>query len=163
MNRSWVSTPSREFRPAATVDLRAGRNIQTYKGNLRLLLNGTRHTNIVEWLQDLAPAPRDPAGIHEAQCGKGATTASTSASTTTTTRKATATTKSSKSSTTSSSTTSTSTAPSTTSTTAFGAPIDVSQQRVVWLIGLDSCRPFTVDAALGSSANLTTVTVLVMN
>jgi hypothetical protein len=35
----------------------------------------------------------------------------------------------------------------TTTTTGPVGTIDVSQQRVVWLIGLDTCRPFTVDAA----------------
>jgi hypothetical protein len=138
-----------EFRPTSTVDLRAGRNVQMYKGNLRLQLVGMRHANIVEWIRDLVPAPADRPGTYQAECAKGATGASTGASTgapTTTTPKPTTTTKpkSSKSSSASSTTT---TVPPTTSTTSFGTTIDVAQQRVVWLIGLDACRPFTVDAA----------------
>ena len=139
-----------EFRPTSTVDLRTGRSKQMYNGNLRLLLNGMRHTVIVEWLKDLAPSP-EPASVTAATLGtaggsacnekaSSSTTSSAPSSTSTTT-----TTKpKSKSTTTSSSTTTT--APLPTTSTSVGT-IDVSQQRVVWLIGLDECRPFTVDAA----------------
>jgi hypothetical protein len=120
-----------ELRPAATVDRRLGRADLTYKGGLRLLFGQEiQHVKIVEWLQDLAPAPLE----------RSTTTTTAGAPTTTrptTTRRAPTTTSS----------TTTTTLPPATTTTQANAPINVPDQRVVWLIGLDSKRPFTVDAA----------------
>jgi hypothetical protein len=141
-----------EIHPAATVDLRAGRNTQTYKGNLRLQLVNMQHTNIVEWVRDVPPSP-EPSAASAAVCTNNGTATTTS----TTTPTPTTTTKPSRSPSTSSSTTTS--VPSTTSTTVFGTPIDIAQQRVVWLIGLDSCRPFSVDSA----NNPPHINVLIMN
>ncbi len=140
-----------ELRPVSTKDTRASaRGVSTYKGNLRLAFvpdkpgePGMVHTTIVEWL-DKAP-PSVP----------GASTATTSTSTTTSTTTATEP-GTKKAGTKSGSTTSSTAAPTTTSTTVAPvgptttttlAPNDPATSRVVWLIGLDSKRPFTVDAS----------------
>ncbi len=141
-----------ELRPVSTKDTRAsGRGVTTYKGNLRLAFvpdkpgqPGMVHTTIVEWLDK---APPSVPGTSTAT-----TSTSTTAPTTTTTKPGTK--RSGKKS--GASTTSSTAAPTTTSTTI--APVgptttttlplnDPATSRVVWLIGLDSKRPFTVDAS----------------
>jgi hypothetical protein len=113
-----------EMRPVSTEDTRfPGRGITTYKGNLRLGLQGMEHTVIVEWLDTAQPSVPE-------------STAPTS--TTTTIPRASG-------STSSSPAPPAPPAPPTTSTTL--APNDPATSRVVWLIGLDSKRPFTVDAS----------------
>ena len=85
-----------EMVPASTQDQRNPRRfIDTYPGNLRLLLHGMRHVVMVEWVQKL------PESLPSA----------------------------------------------TTTTTAVGATAVPPVQRVVWLIGLDAKRRFTVDYA----------------
>lgn len=111
-----------EMRPASTTDTRtSSRGIQTYKGNLRLGLQGMEHTVIVEWLDKAPPSvPESTATASTTTSvprGSGSTTSSTVAPP----------------------------APPTTSTTL--APNDPATSRVVWLIGLDSKQPFTVDAS----------------
>jgi hypothetical protein len=140
-----------ELRPVSTEDTRtSGRGVTTYKGNLRLAFvpdkpgqPGMVHTTIVEWL-DKAP-PSVP--------GKSTatTTSSTTTSTTTTTKPGTKRATSGKKS---GSTTSSTAAPTTTTVAPVGPtttttlpPNDPATSRVVWLIGLDSKRPFTVDAS----------------
>ncbi|MCJ7670737.1 MAG: hypothetical protein MUP67_01655 [Acidimicrobiia bacterium] len=117
-----------EMRPASTEDTRfSGRGITTYKGNLRLGLSGMKHTVIVEWL-DKAP-PSVPEVV--APTGTTTTSAPRSRATTSTTVAAPA----------------APTAPTAPTTTTTLAPNDPATSRVVWLIGLDSKRPFTVDAS----------------
>lgn len=127
-----------EFRPASTSDRRfAGRATQTYKGNLRLQFpsvapfseGGMGHTVIVEWL-DKAP-PSLPESLVP-QVTTTTTKAPKSAATTTTAPPVDATAP---------------TAPTTTVPPVEFVPNDPAVTRVVWLIGLDSKRPFTVDAA----------------
>jgi len=127
-----------EFRPASTSDRRfAGRAVQTYKGNLRLQFpsvapfseGGMGHTVIVEWL-DKAP-PSLPEGLAPVEV------------TTTTIVPGDATTP---------------TEPPTTAPPVEFVPNDPAVTRVVWLIGLDSKRPFTVDSANQPSR----VSVLIM-
>jgi hypothetical protein len=116
-----------EIRPASTTDNRfSGRGITTYKGNLRLGLQGMEHSVIVEWL-DTAP-PSVPESIAPASTTTTIPRGSGSTSTTSSTVAPPA-----------------PPAPPTTSTTL--APNDPATSRVVWLIGLDSKRPFTVDAS----------------
>jgi hypothetical protein len=141
-----------ELRPVSTKDTRTvGRGITTYKGNLRLALQHLKHTVIVEWL-DKAPPSVPAAGT--------ATTTSTSTTTTTVTTlpsgkpgsktgakggkggKASGTT-----TTAPPSTTTTTIAPVGPTTTTTLPANDPATARVVWLIGLDSKRPFTVDAS----------------
>ena len=115
-----------EMRPVSTKDTRfPGRGITTYKGNLRLGLQGLEHTVIVEWL-DTAP-PSVPDSIAPTSTSTTAPRGSTSTSTVAPSAPAAP------------------PAPPTTSTTL--APNDPATSRVVWLIGLDSKRPFTVDAS----------------
>jgi len=115
-----------EMRPVSTIDTRfSGRGITTYKGNLRLGLQGMEHTVIVEWLdtappsvpESIAPPSTSTTSRGTSPRGSGSTTSSTAAPP----------------------------APPTTSTTL--ARNDPATSRVVWLIGLDSKRPFTVDAS----------------
>jgi hypothetical protein len=131
-----------EFRPVSTNDTRfPGRVRQTYKGNLRLGLKSMRHTVIVEWLKDAPPSLN-------ATTNTTTTTKSAPATTTTTRAKQ-------KGKGGSTSTTTTTLAPATTvpaplpgPTTTTTLPLnDPATSRVVWLIGLDSKRPFTVDAS----------------
>lgn len=126
-----------EFRPASTSDRRfPGRAVQTYKGNLRLQFpavgpfreGGMGHTVIVEWL-DKAP-PSLPEGLAPGEA-------------TTTTAPADA---------------AAPTEPTTTVPPVEFVPNDPAVTRVVWLIGLDSKRPFTVDSANQPSR----VSVLIM-
>ena len=115
-----------EMRPVSTKDTRfPGRGITTYKGNLRLGLQGLEHTVIVEWL-DTAP-PSVPDSIAPTSTSTTAPRGSTSTSTVAPAAPPAP------------------PAPPTTSTTL--APNDPATSRVVWLIGLDSKRPFTVDAS----------------
>jgi hypothetical protein len=94
-----------EMQPTSTQDHRnPRRSIDTYPGNLRLLLKGMKHVVIVEWVQKL------PESL-----------------------------------------------PSPTTTTSSAAPV---VQRVVWLIGLDQKRPFTVDYASEPNPH---VSVLIMH
>ncbi len=120
-----------EFRPASTSDRRfAGAARQTYKGNLRLTFpsigpfsaGGMGHTVMVEWL-DKAP-PALPESLAPTTTAPGVTT------TTAAPVDAPA-----------------ATAPTTTAPPVEFVPNDPAVTRVVWLIGLDSKRPFTVDAA----------------
>jgi hypothetical protein len=77
--------------PAATTDVRNGRSVDTYLGNLRLALEGMEHVLIVEWIQP-ERLPPDP------------------------------------------------------------TPENQNDNGVVWLIGLDEQRPFTVDFATNCSS-----------
>jgi hypothetical protein len=88
-----------EMTPAATKDLRnPGRPLDTYKGNLRLLLpKRIVHVNIVEWIQKLPPD---------------------------------------------------------------ATPTNFNDDKVVWLIGLDKKRPFTVDYATQPAPH---INVLIMH
>ena len=120
-----------EMRPVSTNDTRtSGRGITTYKGNLRLGLSGMEHTVIVEWLDTAQPsvpesiAPSSTTTIPRGSESRG------SGSTSTTVAAPTA-----------------PTAPAPPTTTTTLAPNDPATSRVVWLIGLDSKRPFTVDAS----------------
>ncbi len=127
-----------EFRPASTSDRRfAGRATQTYKGNLRLQFpsiapfsqGGMGHTVIVEWLDKAPPSLPEPLVPQ----GTTTTTQAQKSATTTTSAPPVA-----------------STAPTATTTTVPPVefvPNDPAVTRVVWLIGLDAKRPFTVDAA----------------
>jgi len=126
-----------ELRPVSTIDTRfSGRGITTYKGNLRLGLQGMEHAVIVEWLDTAPPSVPE---------------SSAPSSTSTTTSRGTSppgTSPRGSSPRASGSTTSSTVAPPappTTSTTL--ARNDPATSRVVWLIGLDSKRPFTVDAS----------------
>jgi len=127
-----------EFRPASTSDRRfSGRAVQTYKGNLRLQFpsiapfseGGMGHTVIVEWL-DKAP-PSLPEGLAPVEV---TTTTAASAEDTTATE------------------------PTATVPPGEFVPNDPAVTRVVWLIGLDSKRRFTVDSANQPSR----VSVLIM-
>lgn len=95
-----------EMQPTATQDRRNPRRfVDTYPGNLRLLLKGMKHAVIVEWVQKLPESLPSP----------------------------------------------------TTTTTSTATPV---VQRVVWLIGLDAKRPFTVDYASEPNPH---VSVLIMH
>lgn len=108
-----------EFRPVSTEDTRlAGRAKQTYKGNLRLTLADMKDTVIVEWLDSALPS------VPEATTGPSVPRSGGPSTTTTLAPAPDA-------------------APTTTTTL---APNDPATSRVVWLIGLDAKRPFTVDA-----------------
>ena len=133
-----------EFRPVSTSDRRfAGRAVLTYKGNLRLGLTGMAHTVIVEWLDKAPPA------LPEALVPTVTTT--TPPTKTSTSKTSTSKTSTSKTSTSTSTTApadaATPTAPTTTLATVEFLPNDPTVTRVVWLIGLDSKRRFTVDAS----------------
>ncbi len=137
-----------ELRPVSTKDTRTvGRGITTYKGNLRLALQGLKHTVIVEWI-DKAP-PSVPA------VGTATTTSTSTTTTTITTAPSSKTGGKAGGKGTTKGTTTTVPAPTTTTTiapvgpttTTTLAPNDPATARVVWLIGLDSKRPFTVDAS----------------
>lgn len=126
-----------EFRPASTSDRRfPGRAAQTYKGNLRLQFpsvgpfseGGMGHTVIVEWLDKAPPS------LPETLTPETTTTTGEEPDATATT------------------TTAPPAAPDPTATTTTVPPVefvpnDPAVTRVVWLIGLDAKRPFTVDAA----------------
>lgn len=118
-----------EFRPASTSDRRfAGAARQTYKGNLRLQFpsvapfsqGGMGHTVIVEWF-DKAP-PSLPEGLVPTTTTLPVAAPAPDDATTPT-------------------------EPPTTAPPVEFVPNDPAVTRVVWLIGLDSKRPFTVDAA----------------
>ncbi|MFO7590582.1 MAG: hypothetical protein R6X23_06755 [Acidimicrobiia bacterium] len=133
-----------EFRPASTSDRRfAGSPRQTYKGNLRLPFpalgsfseGGMGHTVIVEWL-DKAP-PSLPEGLAPVEVTTTTAPADADPADPSPTVPA---------------------DPSTTVPPVEFVPNDPAVTRVVWLIGLDRKRPFTVDSANQPSR----VSVLIM-
>jgi|GEM_PF-1118874 len=128
-----------ELRPVSTNDTRtSGRGITTYKGNLRLALAGMKHTVIVEWLDKAPPS------VPEGAAPTSTTTSSPRGSVPRVLG---------------STTTSTAAPPSPPTTSTTLAPNDPATSRVVWLIGLDSKRPFTVDASNQPSK----ISVLIMH
>jgi hypothetical protein len=108
-----------ELRPVSTKDTRtSARGVTTYKGNLRLALQGLEHTVIVEWLDKAPPS------VPESTVSSSTTTVVPDGAPTSATVAA----------------------PGPTTTTTL-APNDPATARVVWLIGLDAKQPFTVDAS----------------